>query len=91
MTMLYILGGFIGFGVVAFLFWPYIEKWFADSETIFFARLQLAIGAVLQVIFSLDLMPVFEVAGLGDYFPVWLVGSGIATELLRRHRSTDLK
>ena len=66
-----------------------LKRFFCDSETIFWARIQLAlglIGTILEVAGQMDLSPILP-AGI---LPYWLIGSGILTEVLRRYRATDL-
>lgn len=74
----------------AWLSWRHISRWFSDSETLFWARLQMAAGAVLTVLSTTDLTPFFNATGLGKWAPLWLVASGIITELARRSRATDI-
>lgn len=66
--------------------WEGIKKFFSDSETLFFARLQMLAGAVWQVLISTDLAPLMD----PKFFTTWLVVSGVITEMARRLRSTDL-
>jgi drug/metabolite transporter (DMT)-like permease len=74
----------------AWYYWPRIGQWFSDSETLFWARLQMAAGAVLTVLTTTDLTPVLTATGLGKWAPLWLVASGVITELARRSRATDV-
>lgn len=66
--------------------WSKIKAWFKDSETIFFARLQVLAGAVWAVLTAADLSPLLE----PKWLTVWLIASGIITELARRRRAGDL-
>ncbi len=69
--------------------WDKITAFFSGSETIFWARLQAFIGVVAGIITYVDpqvLSPVIP----SDWFPVFLVANGVATEFLRRRRATDL-
>lgn len=69
--------------------WTRIRKFFADSETIFIARLQMLIGAILYVLATTDpnlLVPYIS----GKWVPVYLIGAGIVTEFARRLRAKDL-
>lgn len=75
---------------LAWFFWPRIGPWFSDSETLFWARLQMFAGVVLTVLATTDLSPVFGAAGLGKWAPVWVVISGIVTEVARRSRASDV-
>ena len=66
--------------------WAKLRQWFKDSEIIFWARLQILLGAVIEIITAVDpflLQPI-----LGDYFPYFLIVNGLLTEILRRRRST---
>ncbi len=66
--------------------WQKIKNWFKDSETIFFARLQLFIGAVWQTLVMTDLSPILP----PKWLPVWLILSGVVTEYLRRRREKEM-
>lgn len=63
--------------------WIAFLQWFRDSETVFFARMQLLAGAIWLVLITTDLSPLFSnpkiMAG-------WLVFSGVVTETARRAR-----
>ncbi|NGO51601.1 hypothetical protein G6N73_10495 [Mesorhizobium camelthorni] len=68
--------------------WTKIKTFFADSETIFWARLQMFAGILIEVASTIDptlLAPVF-----GDYFPYFLIANGLLTEYLRRRREVDM-
>jgi hypothetical protein len=62
--------------------WERIKTWFKDSETIFWARLQVFIGSVFTVLTVTDLSPLLP----PKYLTIWLIISGVITELLRRRR-----
>ncbi|MEW9808606.1 hypothetical protein [Mesorhizobium marinum] len=69
--------------------WTRIKAFFADSETIFWARLQVFIGAVAEIVTYVDpqvLAPVIP----HEWFPIFLVINGVLTEYLRRRRAEDL-
>lgn len=69
--------------------WTRIKAFFADSETIFYARLQVALGAVATALTYVPpevLSPVIP----PKWFSLFLVANGVATEFLRRRRATDL-
>lgn len=73
--------------------WDKIKAWFSDSETIFWARLQIFIGAAGVILISTDLSPLFA-TGMPSkqqmiIFAI-VTGQGILTEYLRRRRATDL-
>lgn len=69
--------------------WNRIKSFFGDSETIFWARLQVAFGALAAAVTYFDpslLAPILP----AEWLP-WLVfANGLATEYLRRRRATDL-
>ena len=89
-NLLWIVGGFAVAGFLAFVFWNKIGGFFRDSETLFWGRLQMAAGAVFSVLAVTDLTPIFHAFDLGKWAPVYLVISGLVTELARRSRATDL-
>ncbi len=63
-----------------------IKKWFADSETIVWARLQALVGFLAVVLTLVD--PSLITAVLDPkYIPFFLLANGIATEYLRRRRA----
>lgn len=67
--------------------WNKIKRFFRDSETIFYARLQAFIGIVATVITFVEpsvLKPIMP----AEWFPLLLVANGIATEVLRRLRTS---
>lgn len=66
-----------------------LKKWFNDSETILWARLQAVVGAALEIITVLDPSLVAGVMP-NRWFPWYMLGAGILTEVLRRRRATDL-
>lgn len=61
-------------------FWKFHDS-FHRSETILFARLQVLFGVVFEVLTHTDLSPLIHDQRVLTY---WLIGSGVATELLRR-------
>jgi hypothetical protein len=76
--------------IAAWFLWPQISAHFADSETIFWARLQVFAGAVWTAIEQADLSSIFSALGYGRYLGIALVVMGAVTELARRSRATDL-
>lgn len=69
--------------------WQHIKRFFKDSETIFWARLQTALGIIVAALTYVDpsvLQPVIP----AQYFPYLLVANGILTEYLRRRREGGL-
>lgn len=63
--------------------WDKIKSWFKESVTIFWARVQTIAGVLLSVLGAVDLSPL-GTALPSKYAGVWLVISGIVTELARR-------
>jgi hypothetical protein len=61
-----------------------IKNWFARSETILWARIQLAAGIIWTVLSTSDLAPLLD----PKWLTYWLIFSGIVTEFLRR-RGTE--
>ena len=73
--------------------WNDIKDWFKDSETIFWARLQILIGALGTVLVATDFSPLLA-TGVPTKQQFILFGivivQGVLTEYLRRRRATDL-
>ncbi len=70
--------------------WMRIKRFFRDSETIAWARLQLFFGALAAVLTYVDpavLRPVLP----PEWLPWLLVANGIATEYLRRRRDETMR
>lgn len=73
--------------------WARIKRFFRDSETIFFARLQMLVGAIGTVLVATNFATL-----LGDTVPTTqqivlfaiIFAQGVATEYLRRRRADDL-
>ena len=72
--------------------WDKIKAWFARSETIFWARLQVFIGALGQALTQVDLSPLLSAKALvvWQVLSAWLIASGVITEMLRRRNAKDL-
>lgn len=70
--------------------WSSIRKWFKDSETILWARLQMLGGAVLQTLAVTD-PGLFSQYIPSKWVPVYLFVAGIVTELARRARDPEMK
>ncbi len=74
--------------------WLTIKTWFKDSETIFWARLQVFAGAAAAAVMALLADPSVHAAvqAILDpaYVPYYLIAFGLVTEFLRRRRATDL-
>ena len=69
--------------------WSRIKSFFSGSETIFWARLQVLLGALAGAVVFFDpglLAPVLP----ADWLPWVVFANGIATEYLRRRRAPDL-
>ncbi|PBB96443.1 hypothetical protein [Mesorhizobium sp. WSM3862] len=69
--------------------WSKIRAWFKDSETIAWARLQMLGGAILTVLSATD-PSLFNQYIPDRWLPLYIVGSGVLTEVLRRLRAKDL-
>ncbi|RWI95024.1 MAG: hypothetical protein E5X33_30595 [Mesorhizobium sp.] len=69
--------------------WSKIRAWFKDSETIAWARLQMLGGAILTVLSTTD-PSLFNQYIPDRWLPLYIVGSGILTEALRRIRAKDM-
>lgn len=70
--------------------WSRIKAFFFDSEVIFLARLQTALGVVASIITYVDpsvLAPVLPT----EWSPLVLVAHGLALEYLRRRRDEEMK
>lgn len=70
--------------------WSSIRKWFKDSETILWARLQMLGGAVLQTLAVTD-PTLFSQYVPSKWVPVYLLVAGIVTEAARRFRDPEMK
>ncbi len=66
--------------------WDKIKAFFLNSETIFWARAQIAVGALWTVLSVTDLAPLLN----PKWLTYWLILNGFITEYLRR-RNADLK
>lgn len=66
--------------------WNRIKTFFKDSETIFWARLQVLLAVIVGVITYVDPSLVTGIIP-EEWVPTWLLISGLATEYLRRRRS----
>lgn len=70
--------------------WSRIKKFFNSSETIFLARAQVFLGAVLEIVVQTD-PSLFTGFISAKWFPLFLIGHGILAEYLRKRRDEDLK
>ena len=69
--------------------WQRVKRFFADSETIAWARIQAALGILAGIVTYVDpvvLQPIVP----PDWFPWLLVANGVLTEYLRRRRENGL-
>lgn len=73
--------------IAAWVVWPRIKGWFLDSETLFWARLQMLFGSIMTVVSVSDLAPVLGAFGIGKWAPVAFIATGVITELARKSRT----
>jgi hypothetical protein len=66
--------------------WQRIRKFFKDSETIFWARLQMLIAAIITVLATID-PSIFSSYVPAGYLPIYIFVSGVITEMARRARA----
>lgn len=69
--------------------WTKLKKFFKNSETILWARIQVAIGVIGTGIVAVDpnlVAPLID----PKYVPLLFAINGAVTELLRRARAKDL-
>lgn len=64
--------------------WEDIKAWFKRSETIFWARLQVAVGSLWSVLIVTDLSPLLTNPKI---MAAWLIFSGFVTEMARRRNA----
>lgn len=75
----------------AWLMWPRIQHWFRDSETLFWARLQMFIGAAWALLLTTPLAPFLAISDIDAKWIAFVVAiQGLITEIARRNRATDL-
>lgn len=70
--------------------WSKIKAFFLHSETIFWSRLQVALGVIGSAIVAVDpslVVPYIE----PKYVPLVFALNGIVTEIMRRARAKDLE
>lgn len=73
--------------------WAKIKAWFKDSETIFWARLQMFGGAFLAALVAMDWSPILaaDVPSRQQLFYAGVIFvQGFITEVLRRSRAEDM-
>ena len=66
-----------------------ILKWFKDSETILWARLQTFIGIIAVIVTYVEPSVIAPVLP-AEWFPYLVTANGVLTEYLRRRRAEDL-
>jgi len=71
------------------MFWERTKRFFKESETIFWARLQTAIGIIAAVVTYVD-PSVLEPIMPTDLFPLLVLANGVFSEYLRRRRAEDM-
>lgn len=64
-------------------------KWFKDSETILWARLQTFIGIVAVIVTYVEPSVIAPVLP-SEWFPYLVTANGVLTEYLRRRRAEDM-
>ncbi|MCO5157515.1 MAG: hypothetical protein M9945_12335 [Aquamicrobium sp.] len=70
--------------------WDRIKRFFKRSETIFVARLQMFGAAVITVLATLDPNMFADSIPTG-WLPIYMVVSGLVTEIARRLRDEELR
>lgn len=70
--------------------WQRIKSFFKDSETLFYARLQAALGLIAGILTYVDPSLLAGVMP-AEWLPWFLLLNGLATEYLRRRRADDLQ
>lgn len=77
--------------------WGRIRRFFRDSETLAFARLQMVLGLVVAGASAMDWSPLVALATSGGFSVRQAIGlgltllfQGIVTEVARRFRAEDL-
>lgn len=67
--------------------WKRIKAFlFSKNHTVWWGRIQIAIGAIWTVLISTDLSPILDEQTL----TYWLIVSGAATEMIRRYKADDV-
>jgi lysozyme family protein len=76
------------------IMWAAIRKWCKDSETIFWARLQVLLGSAAAIVMAVAADPSVDAAIQAvlkpAYVPYYVIAFGLLTEVLRRRRASDL-
>lgn len=70
--------------------WQRLKRFFRDSETLAWARVQMLIGIAAEALTYVDPSTLAPVFGDARWFPWFLMLNGVATEYLRRRRADDL-
>ena len=69
--------------------WTRIKAWFSDSETIFYALLQMALGILATIVTYVEPSVLAPIMPEG-FQPLWLVAHGLGLEWLRRRRDPEM-
>lgn len=67
-----------------------IKALWSSNETILWARIQMLLGVLVTVIATVD-PTIFHVYVPVQYLPIYIVVSGVITELARRYKARDLQ
>jgi hypothetical protein len=74
--------------------WAAMKRWCKDSETIFWARLQVVVGSAAAIVMAVAADPSVNAAIQAvlkpAYVPYYVIAFGLLTEVLRRRRASDL-
>lgn len=87
MAFVYLIIAAAAISAAAWFLWPDIKHWFADSETIFWARLQTGLGAIWTAMQQADISSIFSNLGYAKYAGIALLVMGVVTELMRKSRT----
>lgn len=69
--------------------WNRIRRFFKDSETIFWARLQMLGAALVSLLATID-PNLFASYVPAAWLPIYIFASGLITEVARRARDENL-
>jgi lysozyme family protein len=75
------------------IMWALIKQWCKNSETIFWARLQVLLGSAAAIVMAVAADPSVNAAIQAvlkpEYVPYYVIAFGVLTEVLRRRRAND--
>ena len=71
--------------------WQRCRRWFHDSETIAYARIQVFLGVLVEVLVSTDLSPFIAGNREARMLATYTIVNGVAHELLRRCREPHFR